>query len=227
MGSPDSEVGRISSKEGPRHEVTLTRGFWMTNTPITHGFYKAVMGNRGDRGGFQELCLNPVADVTYSEATLFCESLERILQATGFEGDDLCFRLPTEAEWEYACRAGTTTATYAGGITLHGYCISTNSIAWFEGNSGGVAHTVGLNRANPWGLQDTLGNVLEWCQDILKAEEYSGEPQIDPLGVEGPYHVIRGGGFQSDREYVRAAARVFVSPDYRHKDLGFRICRGP
>ncbi len=125
-----------------------------------------------------------------------------------------CFRLPTEAEWEYACRAGTTSATYG----------NLDDVAWYENNSGKETHPVGQKQPNAWGLYDMLGNVWEWCQDW-----YGGYPDgdvIDPVGPSsGSRRVIRGGSWYHFARDVRAARRILDAPGYRNNDLGFRLAR--
>ncbi len=242
MGSPEDEKGRFDD-EGPQHEVTLTEGFWLGEVPCTQALWEAVMGENPSR--FQSP-QRPVETVSWEACQKFLERLEA--QVPGFSG-----RLPTEAEWEYACRAGTEQATWAGDLEIRGEndALRLDVIAWYGGNSGvdfdleaGVdsagwpkkqhPHTragtrvVGLKRPNPWGLYDMLGNVYEWCSDRWDyTSGYPGYRRVDPEGVDGALRVFRGGSWRSDARYVRAAYRYALVPGERYVDLGFRLSRGP
>ena len=157
--------------------------------------------------------------------------------------------LPTEAQWEHACRAGTTAATYAGDLDILGEnnAPGLDEIAWYGGNSGvgyelekgggssgwpnkQYPHTkartreVASKRPNPWGLYDMLGNVWEWCTDMRR--DYRSSRVVDPVGPPGPGRVIRGGSWRSDARLVRAAFRLWLEPGDRGDDLGFRISQG-
>ena len=139
MGSPAGEAGRRDDEK--QHRVTVTNGFWMARTEVTQAQWKSVMGkNPSEHTGDDNL---PVENVSWKAARKFCSR-------TGLQ-------LPTEAEWEYACRSGST-GPYAGSGRL-------DEMGWFEGNSGGQTHPVGQKSANAWGLQDMHGNVSEWCED--------------------------------------------------------------
>ena len=179
MGSPEDEPGRFDN-EGPRHQVTLTEGYWLFDTPCTQSLWEAVMGNNPSR--FQGPN-RPVERVSWDDAQTFLSNInERI--------PGLNLVLPSEAQWEYACRAGTETAIYTGELAISGKnnAPALDPIAWYGGNSGvdfdladgedssgwvgkqyphtrAGTHPVKLKRANPWGLYDMLGNVWEWCQD--------------------------------------------------------------
>jgi formylglycine-generating enzyme required for sulfatase activity len=156
----------------------------------------------------------PVETVSWKDAVVFCNKLSEIFELTpcyAINGDDLAFistangfRLPTEAEWEYACKAGTTGIRY-GHIDL---------IAWYKRNSGNTTHQVGLKLANPWGLYDMLGNVWEWCNDIYDETVY------------GSYRIFRGGGWYDDERGCMATNRRRSHPtSFKIDDLGFRIAR--
>lgn len=194
MGSSDENL----------HTVTLTKPFEMMTTPVTQALWKIVMGN--NPSGFQGAD-RPVENVSWDDAQIFISKLNAMLGVT-------CFRLPTEAEWEYACRAGTTSATYG----------NLDDVAWYENNSGKETHPVGQKQPNAWGLYDMLGNVWEWCQDW-----YGGYPDgdvIDPVGPSsGSYRVSRGGSWFTDARRVRAAYRNYVAPGDRVDYLGFRLAR--
>ena len=186
MGSPDSEEDRYSN-EGPRHEVTVTQAFWLADAPCTQALYEAVIGSNPSKFRGAE---RPVEAVSWYEAQAFIEALSRRL--LGGEG----FGLPSEAQWEYACRSGTTSARYGPNL---------DDIAWWAGNSGRQTHPVRQKEPNRWGLYDTLGNVWEWCQDGQRT--YTAA-QTDPNGAERPERVIRGGSWvDTGPGYVRAAYR--------------------
>ncbi len=219
MGSPASEQGRYKD-EGPQHRVTITRAFLMQATEVTQGQYRALMGkNPSHFTSCGDNC--PVEKVSWHEAVAYCNALSRKegLEEC-YDGDRLrgldCkgYRLPTEAEWEYAARAGSTGARYG----------DLDSVAWYKGNSGKSTHTVGKKRPNAWGLYDMLGNVLEWCHDWKG--DYSSSSATDPTGPRtGSRRVRRGGSWVNVAGYVRAAIRLNFTPDGRDYILGFRPLR--
>jgi len=242
MGSPEAEPGRYSD-EGPLHEVTISRGFWLGETPVTQALWHAVTGERPSR--FQDPD-RPVEQVSWEDcqARLFAGLNE------AFAEDDQRFRLPTEAEWEYACRAGTSSATHAGPIEIRDTRDAPvlEAIAWYDRNSwvdydlddGDDASSwlgrreptpegsrkVAHKQPNPWGLYDMLGNVYEWCLDAMRT--YDAEPRQDPVGslAEGEYRVIRGGSWHEEARYVRSACRDEDDPGERSSNLGLRLARG-
>lgn len=205
MGSPKDEEGRFDD-EGPQHAVELTKGFWLFDTPCTQALWHAVMGNNPSRftGRGREAC--PVERVSWEDCQEFIVKLNVLLP--GLE-----LRLPTEAEWEYACRAGTRTARYAEDL---------DAIAWYSENSGDKTHPVKQKQPNAWGVYDMLGNVDEWCHDGHRP--YTRAPQVDPLGptTRGAVRVVRGGHWSGDARDVRAADRDWVHPGDRDVYLGFR-----
>ncbi len=240
MGSPEGEAGRWED-EGPRHLVTLSRGYWLADTACTQQLWEVVMGENPSR--FQSPS-RPVEQVSWEDCQTFLATLNRRV-----EGLDV--RLPTEAEWEYGCRSGTETATYAGDLEIRGAHDAPvlDAIAWYGGNSGekfdledGVdssewpekqyphrragTHPVAQKEANRWGLYDSLGNVEEWCSDWFGS--YEGEEVVDPQGPEtGSGRVIRGGSWSARARGVRAAFRLRYGPSIRWNSLGFRLARGP
>ncbi|MDD2715051.1 MAG: SUMF1/EgtB/PvdO family nonheme iron enzyme [Candidatus Wallbacteria bacterium] len=199
MGSPDTELGRHSD-EGPRHTVNISKGFWLGKYEVTQDQWQEVvpMDNPShcQGAGYPNSGVRPVEVVSFSFCQYFIEMLNRRGIGT--------FRLPTEAEWEYACRAGTQTAYYWGD-TADVNCM------WYEANSGGESHAVGLLQPNAWGLHDMPGNVWEWCSDLYGP--YSDEEEDDPAGPSsGSEYVYRGSGYDSYSTYSRSATRGH-SPD--------------
>ncbi|MCP4662054.1 MAG: SUMF1/EgtB/PvdO family nonheme iron enzyme [bacterium] len=249
MGSPASEAGRFADER--RHRVTLTRGFRIGITVVTQGQFAEFVAESShqtdaekegwswywtgkeweekegatwrDSGGDEY----PVVHVSWNDAQAFCKWFSRRL------GQEI--RLPTEAEWEYAARAGTETATYAGDLTIRGGSDAPEleEIAWYRGNSEMQAHPVGRKRANSWGLYDMLGNVWEWVQDAADwdAEKQQvvtdtyGDDVQDPVSSRGSNRVLRGGSWDYDARRCRAAYRGTSAPGYRSASVGFRLVR--
>ena len=215
MGSPDSENGRHAD-EGPQQPVTISRGFWLFDTPCTQALWEAVMGENPSRfKGAQR----PVESVSWEDCQRFIDSLNSSLP-------DLQLALPTEAEWEYACRAGTQTSTYIGDLTIdgNGHAKGLEDIAWYAANSDGETHAVGELQPNDSGLFDMLGNVWEWCRDNT-FREYAADHVTNPVhwaGNSSANRVIRGGCWGNSARYVRAADRFGYFPGYRVFNLGFR-----
>ena len=229
MGSGADDTEAFDS-EKPQREVTITRGFWMGETPVTQGQYQAITG--ANPSHFKKAGLDaPVEKVSWYEAAAFANRLSAMegvsaffvgtgewMKGVGNGGSDYLgckgWRLPTEAEWEYACRAGTTTPRYG----------ALDDIAWYDGNSGYTTHPVWQKEANAWGLYDTLGNVWEWVYDVVG--EYAGMGTRDPLRTDGGTgRVIRGGSWGSYARRVRSALRDFRAPSFRNGDLGCRLLR--
>ena len=238
MGSPESEAGR-DDDEGPQHEVTVTEGFWLGETPVTQALWVAVMEENPSR--FQDPA-RPVEQVSWDDTQTFFNRLEGKFGVAAV--------LPSEAQWEYACRAGTTTGTWLGDLEILGANNAPllDDIAWYGGNSGrdfdlddgydssgwperqynharAGTRAVATKAANPWGLYDMLGNVLEWCQDFSRA--YHETPEFDPRGPEhGGSRVFRGGAWSDRARYARSAFRFGAHPGARNGALGFRLARG-
>ena len=219
MGSAADEA-EFEALEGPQHRVHLGRSFWLKATPVTQGEWEAVMGANPSRfAACGADC--PVEQVSWEDAVAYLnalsdrEGLERCYEGAVFKGAGcLGYRLPTEAEWEYAARAGTSGARY-GELTR---------IAWCWESSGDRTRPVGAKAPNAWGLYDMLGNVYEWVQDWEGA--YAGEEATDPVGpASGAYRVLRGGGWSGDLRDVRAAYRASAPPDHRSDLVGFRPAR--
>ena len=201
MGSPADDPEAFDY-EKPQHQVRLSHGFWLFDTPCTQGLWEAIMGENPSR--FQGVKC-PVENVSWDDCQTFMARLNDQIPS-------LALRLPTEAQWEYACRAETTGARYDEDL---------DSIAWYGSNSGGETHDVGQKRPNAWGLYDMLGNVLEWCQGWYG--RYSADLLTDPKGSgAGALRVLRGGFWAYPAQYVRAAYRHAHAPVSRDPDFGFR-----
>jgi formylglycine-generating enzyme required for sulfatase activity len=240
MGSPDDEPGRYD-EEGPQHEVVITQGYWLFDTPCTQALWEAVMGDNPSELKSPE---RPVEQVSWEDVQ------QRFLPALNerFPG----FVLPSEAQWEYACRAGTETALYTGPIEILGEnnAPALDPIAWYGGNSGvdfdlkegwdssgwpemqypnpqSGTHPVARKQPNPWGLFDMLGNVWEWCEDTWH-DSYKGGP-ADGSAWEtdkpGAARVVRGGSWNYVARYCRCAFRGRVAPVLRLNHIGFRCAR--
>jgi formylglycine-generating enzyme required for sulfatase activity len=216
MGSPTNEVDRDPS-EDPQTTVTISRGFWMGKYEVTQWEYWSVMGN--NPSSFTASLKHPVESVTWSDATNYCAKLTQRERVAGRIATNSVYRLPTEAEWEYACRAGTTTRFSHGDDP--GYTNLT-SYAWYTGNAAEMTHAVGQKLPNPWGLYDMHGNVWEWCQDWHGA--YPGGSVIDPQGpLSGTDHIFRGGGWFHSAKRSRSAQRFIGAPEESYDGLGFRV----
>jgi formylglycine-generating enzyme required for sulfatase activity len=198
--------------EKPRHRVRITRGFWLGQTPVTVGAYRRFAEKKGipmpaaPRFNPQWGDLDqPIMKVSWNDAMRYCGSW-----AKG--------HLPTEAEWEYAARAGNTAARYG----------EPDAIAWYRDNSGDSAHKVRQKQANAWGLYDMLGNVWEWVADWYAESYYRSLPSlaIDPQGPAiGTARVLRGGSWVFLETFLRAAIRVRLEPEDRNDNVGFRCAR--
>ena len=210
MGSPSSEPSR-DDDEGPVHKVTITRGFWMGQYEVTQGQCRSMgirIPDRSMKLGFPTLYWKgenfPVEGVGWHSATALCEKLSTKEGRT--------YRLPTEAEWEYACGGGSTSAYYYGEDAE-----KLSDYAWFIGSDERSAnvHPVGEKLPNRWGLYDMAGNVSEWCQDWYSEDYYAISPTRDPNGpLSGKFRVMRGGDWWSKADFCRSASRSWADPAY-------------
>lgn len=206
MGCTSEQGGDCDSDESPYHRVTITQDYYIGKFEVTQELWEAVMGtNPSNWKAFDR----PVEKVSWNDAQEFCAELNRM---TGRH-----FRLPTEAEWEYAARGGkkSTNAKYSGSSSV-------SNVAWYDGNSGSQTHPVGKLRPNELGIYDMSGNVWEWCQDWKGG--YSSASQTDPQGPSsGSCRVLRGGSWFSYAGGCRVSNRSNTSPGYRDNSSGFRL----
>jgi sulfatase modifying factor 1 len=261
MGSPEQEAGRRSDEA--RHKVRLSKPFYIGAYEVTQDEYRQVMvaspswfassGGGASRTEGKETKRFPIEHVTWFDALAFCNRLSQLdrfepyyrLENVRREGDSISaaevtvlggigYRLPTEAEWEFACRAGTETPFHFGaGSNGHGANLKGISR---EGGYGGVIKgpdlgrttTVGCYAANEWGLFDMHGNVGEWCWDCFDGEYYLHSPRVDPAGpARGEQRGVRGGSWLVNEPSCRSASRLGVAPDTRKDYIGFRVARDP
>ncbi|MBL7649303.1 MAG: formylglycine-generating enzyme family protein [Candidatus Hydrogenedentes bacterium] len=207
MGSPEHEKDRKPTETERR--ITISREFYIGVYEVTQAEYEAVMGHNPAREKGATL---PVDHVTWHDAVAFCDKLTA--QESGMR-----YRLPTEAEWEYTCRAGTATRYYWGDDPE---LASIGDHAFYKANSGGKTHIVGQKKPNPWGLHDMNGNVWEWCQDWMGP--YVPEETKDPQGpAAGEGKVCRGGCWAYEASRCRSAERNDAPADSAHVNLGFRV----
>jgi len=243
----EAEAGKLFSWyverlpfEAPKHRVRITKPFWLSRHEVTRGEFRRFVDDRGyqteaerdGKGGFRWLNGklvqdprfvwdaeagfpqtedHPVVEVSWHDAVAFCEWLS--------EKENAKCHLATEAQWEYACRAGSTTSWHCGDNNT-----ALQEYGWLKANSGGTTHPVGQLRPNVWGLCDMHGNVLEWCHDRWASDYYGMSPFEDPSGpAAGSYRVIRGGGRGDDAPYCRASARNWFNPALCHLTLSFRV----
>lgn len=247
MGSPATETSHADDET--EHEVTITRAFYMQAHEVTQGEWQVLMGNNPS---YFQSCGNncPVENVTWYDALSYANALSReqdldecyeLTGCAGRPGEDMecavvtfsgldCegYRLPTEAEWEYAARAGTATAFYSGSITEEECGLDRNldEIGWYCGNADDTTHPVCRKSPNDWGLYDMLGNVWEWCWDWYDGGYYTTSPSRDPLGPSsGQNRVRRGGGWSYGVCSVRSADRDRNAPGGHNNYLGLRLAR--
>jgi formylglycine-generating enzyme required for sulfatase activity len=208
MGSPDTDT-EAKDWEKPAHRVTISQPFYLGKYPVTQAQWEAVMDNNPSRFKTPN---HPVDSVSWDDAQAF---IHKLSEREG-SGD---YRLPTEAQWEYACRAGTRTSRYHPDL---------DAIAWYQANSASQTHPVGEKLPNAWGLYDMLGNVREWCHDGKRT--YSRVRVTDPMGLTeaGIERDFWGGAWGDNAQDVRAAARFWYDHVFHVDTLGFRcLSAGP
>lgn len=213
MGSPLHEPER-QHNETP-HQVTLTRGFYLGVHPVTQAQWQTVLGENPSRFPHPD---QPVEGISWLDCQEFCAALaKKDGLGTGLPSP---YRLPTEAEWEYACRAGTTTAFHCGDT------LAPQQANYHANGATGKRRQqtspVGQFPANAWGLTDMHGNVFEWCADGYLP--YPEGPAVDPLGKHAELRVLRGGSWHSLAARCRSACRAWGAPDYGGSDVGCRVC---
>ncbi len=249
MGSPEHETVGLAKQdyerewfeaEHPQHEVYITEGFWLFNTPCTQALWETVMNSNPSRFKSPN---RPIEQISWDD-------VQEFLQRINNRVPGLNLILPSDAQWEHACRAGTHTALYSGDIEILGDCNAPalDPITWYSGNSGveydlaegedtsawpdmqypnprSGTREVGRKQPNPWGLYDMLGNVWEWCADGRR--DYGREMQFNPFGPlePGGPRVVRGGSWFNFARLCRCAFRSHVVPDERISNLGFRCAR--
>jgi formylglycine-generating enzyme required for sulfatase activity len=228
MGSPETEAGRKYNES--QVKATLTKGFWMAKTQVTQAQWQAVMGSNPSYCSGENL---PVEQISWYDTREFLTKLNNIIGSD--DGGKMV--LPTEAQWEYACRAGETGA-YSGGTV--------DQVAWYKDNSGSETHAVGVKKPNAWGLHDMHGNVWEWCYDCYDYELLGNSTDVawekvrnrchgwyedelckgcDPEGNMGYYRVYRGGSCDFQTNSCRAASRDVGPPASKNISVGFRVAR--
>jgi len=215
-----SDEGR--GDERPPHEVTISRPYWIGKYELTQSQYRRVMDRDATTSSSWSHRDKP-APVSWDAAVEFCTKLTADETKRRSLPEGYVVRLPTEAEWEYAAKAGTE-GRYFFGDTLG----ELGEYAWFDANSGREFHVVGEKKPNPWGLYDIYGNVSEWCVDFRAS--YPGEAQTDPIGVTPmgrPVRTYRGGGYEKAGEHCGSTIRHFSTASTRHNSLGMRVVVAP
>lgn len=234
MGSPPTELGRFPW-EGPQTKVVFTNDFYMGRYEVTQGEYRYMMTNRNP-SYFSGVSNRPVEQVSWHDAMQYCARLTATQRNNGCLPPGWSYRLPTAAEWEYACRAGTTTPFHYGNRLVSGMANFDGVYGW-DGDSGDIIDTnhvqiwrtvpVGSYEPNAWGLYDMHGNVWEWCLDWYSGSLPGGivtNPTGPPTGTD---RVYRGGCWYNDGRFCRSAYRLRGLPTQRGNDLGFRIVLAP
>ncbi|MEI8375314.1 MAG: formylglycine-generating enzyme family protein [Planctomycetota bacterium] len=214
MGSPDSDNDPVREAK-PQHRVRITKPFYLGKHEVTQEQWKVV---KGSNPSYVNSSTHPVERVSWEDCQRFLDKLN------GRQGNPKGkFQLPTEAQWEYACRAGSTKKHCFGDDVSQ-----LGDYAWYDTNSGRRTHPVGRKKPNAFGLYDMHGNVGEWCQDWWHEDYYAKSPTADPTGpTTGTAHVRRGGSAYLSAEGCCSANRMYLLPGDSDLDLGFRICFVP
>ncbi len=206
MGAPDNEG---SEEEHPQHKVIISKGFYLSKYEITQAQWKTIMKNNPSKFSGNN---RPVESVTWDDIQIFVKKLNK-------KEKTIKYFLPTEAQWEYACRAGSTTKYYFGNDSK-----LLDDYAWYRDNSGLTTHPVGLKKPNVWGLYDMHGNVNEWVADRYNSKYYSKSPIKNPKGSKnGTYRVSRGGGWAVFSNYQYSFDRFSYTTNWGFSDAGFRL----
>lgn len=210
-----------SEGERPQHAVALTEGFWIGQVPVTWQVWNEIRRLSANahwrHTGDSERA--PAHGTSRDSVIGFCQQLTAHLRKSGIVDERMVFDLPTEAQWEYACRAGTQTSWFFGSRMS-----DLDNYAWYRDNSKDSVHGVGEKKPNPWGIYDLYGNVSEWCRDSLY--RYSSTKELNPLHVdsEAILYVARGGGYSNFAEDCRSASRMFIHHDNEYgEEIGIRI----
>jgi len=216
-------MGDENEVDAKPHQVVVS-SFYIDKHLVTQAEYQTVCGKNPSRW---KAGRNPVEQVRWSDAVRYCNARSRLeglkpcydLQTWECDFSANGYRLPTEAEWEYACRAGTKTTFFFGNSPS-----KLRSYAWFDENSGGKPQPVGQKQPNPWGLYDMYGNVWEWCNDFYKVDYYHQSPEEDPKGPKtGETKVVRGGAWKFSTESCRSGYRYNENPGYVDACFGYDI----
>jgi formylglycine-generating enzyme required for sulfatase activity len=218
MGSPTDEIGRDEFEI--QHEVVISRGFYLQATEVTQAQWQSVMQINPSEYKGDDL---PIHNVSWIDGKKFIKRLNQL------EGDTK-YRLPSEAEWEYACRAGSQKAFSTGALTVPGSALDPflDRVCWYKANAGESPHKVGTKSPNAWGLYDMHGNVWEWCQDSWEHwyGKFSGDAITDPAGpTKGRFKIYRGGSWFAGATYQRSASRMRAKPGSKSPGIGFRVAR--
>ncbi len=215
---------RLSRDEMPPHQVKITRSFYLGAYEVRQAEWTKVMGTAPWKGMVREGPDFPATYISWDDATKFCTTLTTAERDAGRLAANKSYRLSTEAEWEYACRAETQTEYSFGDDKSQ-----LGEYAWYDGNTRNreeYAHAVGTRKANPWGLYDMHGNVYEWCSDLLDNFYYEKSPVEDPQGpTDRLFRVLRGGSWDLLPAHCRSARRYGQPPSTRHWSVGFRVLR--
>lgn len=220
MGS-DKQDPYWSEGEAPQHEVTLTEGFWIGQVPVTWQIWNEIrrLSANADWRHTGDSERAPAHGMSRDSAIAFCQRLTGQLRKSGGIDEKIYFDMPTEAQWEYACRAGTKKSWFFGNRMSN-----LDDYAWYRDNSKDSVHIVGEKKPNPWGIYDLYGNVSEWCRDSLY--RYSSAIELNPLHLdsEAKLYVARGGGFSNLAEDCRSASRLFIHHENEFgEEIGIRI----